>query len=389
VSARREHFVATQGRTAVALFTDDRTTPTRRATPAVRAGWIALCVALAIALILTVAPAPYVIEKPGPAFNTLGTSAAIGTEEAASDRTPLISISGQTVYPTKGSLDLLTVSMLGNPDNLPKWLTVITAWMDPSEAVIPVDAAFPKGVSTKQQEQQNQAAMVNSQQDAIAAALTRLGYAYPTTVSVVSLPENSPAKGVVKPGDEVVSVNGAPVDGLAGLRAALQANGAGTEATLGILRGGEERSVAVTPVKAGNAVVVGMNVKTEYRFPFKVTIQLDKVGGPSAGMMFALGIIDKLTPGAIQGGADVAGTGTIDQAGTVGAIGGIRQKLYGARESGAEWFLAPAANCAEVAGHVPDGLSVISVKTLDDSLAALDAIRTGEGTKSLPTCTAG
>jgi PDZ domain-containing protein len=105
-------------------------------------------------------------------------------------------------------------------------------------------------------------------------------------------------------------------------------------------------------------------------------------------MMFALGIIDKLTPGSIQGGEDVAGTGTINQAGTVGPIGGIRQKLFGAERAGAEWFLAPADNCDEVTGHIPDGLTVFAVKTLDESLAALDAIRTGGDTSALPTCPA-
>jgi PDZ domain-containing protein len=90
----------------------------------------------------------------------------------------------------------------------------------------------------------------------------------------------------------------------------------------------------------------------------------------------------------LQGGEDVAGTGTIDAAGTVGPIGGIQQKLYGARDAGAEWFLAPEANCDEVTGHIPKGLTVFAVKTLDESLKALDAIRTGDGIEHLPTCPA-
>jgi Lon-like protease len=265
-------------------------------------------------------------------------------------------------------------------------LSVATAWLDPSEAVIPIDTAFPSNLTPEQRDAQNQAAMVNSQQDAIAAALTHLDYDYPSTVSVVSLPDDSPAAGVIMADDQVVAVNGEPVDDITQLKAALKRNGAGVEATLGIIRDGAERTVAVTPVEVGGNVVVGINVKMEYQFPFEVQIQLDKVGGPSAGMMFALGIIDKLTPGAIQGGANVAGTGTIDQAGTVGPIGGIRQKLYGAKEAGADWFLAPEANCNEVTGHVPDGLKVFAVKTLDDSLAVLDAIRTGGDTSALPTC---
>jgi PDZ domain-containing protein len=104
--------------------------------------------------------------------------------------------------------------------------------------------------------------------------------------------------------------------------------------------------------------------------------------------MFALGIIDKLTPGALTGGASIAGTGTITSTGAVGPIGGIRQKLYGASHAGAKWFLAPAGNCDEVVGHIPDGLTVLAVRTLDDSVAAVEAIGTHADTGSLPTCDA-
>jgi PDZ domain-containing protein len=231
--------------------------------------------------------------------------------------------------------------------------------------------------------------MVNSQQDAIAAALTNLGYDYPTELSVVSLADDAPATGLIEEGDLIESVNGQAVTDITALRAALTESGADTPVTIGLSRDGAEQSVEVTPADIGGNVVLGINVKSEYQFPFDVDIQLDKVGGPSAGMMFALGIIDKLTPGSLQGGADVAGTGTIDQSGTVGPIGGIRQKLFGASNAGADWFLAPAANCDEVTGHIPDGLTVFAVSTLDDSLAALDAIRTGADTSALPTCPAG
>jgi PDZ domain-containing protein len=103
-------------------------------------------------------------------------------------------------------------------------------------------------------------------------------------------------------------------------------------------------------------------------------------------MMFALGIIDKLTPGALNGGELVAGTGTISSTGEVGPIGGIRQKLYGASGAGADWFLAPQSNCDEVTGHIPAGLTVFAVETLDDALTALEAISSDGDTSELPTC---
>ena len=364
----------------MALFTDDSpaTHGARRRRPSM--GWTALLIALVAGVILGIMPAPYVIEKPGPVFNTLGTATYDDVETA------LITIPDETVYPTGGTLDLLTVSLFGNREDRPSWLAVAGAWLDPSEAVLPIDQVFPDNVSTEQRDARSSAAMINSQQDAIAAALTHLGYDYPTTVSVVSLPDGSPAAGVIEPDDEVTAVNGTPVANVAELRAALQTNGSDTSASVDIVRGGIAQTVEVTPIDNDGTIVAGVNVSVAYQFPFEVQIQLDKVGGPSAGMMFALGIIDKLSPGELQGGENVAGTGTIDQSGAIGPIGGIQQKLYGALESGATWFLAPAENCDEVTGNIPDGLTVFSVATLDEALDALDAIKTGADTTDLPSC---
>ena len=162
---------------------------------------------------------------------------------------------------------------------------------------------------------------------------------------------------------------------------------------LTVERDGEQVTVSVMPKQTevdGETVwLIGIVLLNDYEFPIDVTIQLNNVGGPSAGMMFALGIIDTLTPGQLNGGQNVAGTGTITADGEVGPIGGIRQKLFGAKDAGAEWFLAPEANCDEVVGHVPDGLQVFAVETLDDALDALEAVRAGGDVDALPTCAAG
>ena len=118
-----------------------------------------------------------------------------------------------------------------------------------------------------------------------------------------------------------------------------------------------------------------------------VSMHVDDIGGPSAGMMYALGLIDKLTPESETGGLSIAGTGTMDDDGNVGAIGGIRLKMIGAKRDGATWFLAPESNCDEVVGHVPDGLRDVRVATLDDAYRALVAIGRGEG-DDLPHCAA-
>lgn len=372
----------------MALFSNYPTASPRRPRRSGTTGWAILGVALVAGVLLGLLPSPYVIERPGPVFNTLGTVPGVDSESGKDSGTDieLITIPGQAVYPTEGTLDLLTVSVVGNRENRPSWLAVARAWLDPSEAVLPLDDIYPADVTTQQREEQNATAMVNSQTDSIAAALTHLGYDYPTTVSVVSLASGSPADGIIEPGDEVVSVNGSSVRDVTELRLALQKNGTTDAASLAIVRDGENEVLRVTPVDIDGAVIVGINVTTQYDFPFDVKIQLDRVGGPSAGLMFALGIIDKLTPGALQGGKDVAGTGTINQAGDVGPIGGIQQKLYGARDAGAEWFLAPASNCDEVTGHIPEGLTVFSVKTLDEAAAALEALSAGTDISALPTC---
>ena len=377
------------------LFTDDHSEPPadrERVAPSRRVivGWVAIGVAVVLALVLALAPAPFVIEQPGPVFNTLGTDQPVGSEPA-SDAKQLITIPSQTTYPTAGSLDLLTVSVVGNPDpgQRPTWFDIISAWFDPSRAVEPIDAVFPPGTTTEQSNAANAALMVDSQQDAIAAALNELGYTFPQNVEVKQLIPNSPAAKVLKTGDEITSVNGTSVTSIAELRKAVSANGTGKAAELGIVRDGAASTVAITPEETQGQVVLGIGAGMDYKFPFDVNIQLNNVGGPSAGQMFALGIIDKLTPDKLNGGKKVAGTGTIDNAGTIGAIGGIRQKMFAARDTGgASYFLAPASNCDEVTGHIPSGLHVFAVKTLADSLAVLKAVSSGASTSGLPTCPA-
>lgn len=367
----------------MALFSDqhrdDR--PTRRGS---RVGWTFLIIAILGTLGFTLVPAPYVIEEPGPVFNTLG------TVPNGSKQVPLIEIPGQKTYPTSGALDMLTVNVSGNRDQPPSWFDVARAWLDPSRAVVPVDAIYPIGTTVEQSNQQATVDMQNSQKDAVAAALTHLGYTLPTTVLVGGFSPDSPASAVLKTGDVIVSVNGQAVSSVLGLRAIVAKGGAGVPLTLVISRARAEQTVQITPVLSTDrkpVPIIGIFPSVSYTLPFDVKIELENVGGPSAGQMFALGIIDKLTAGYLNGGARVAGTGTIDGDGNIGPIGGIRQKLYGAVNSGATWFLAPYSNCAEVVGHVPSGIKVLAVRNLDDSLLALTAIKSGSSTSGLLSCT--
>jgi PDZ domain-containing protein len=347
-----------------------------------RIGWGAVAVASVLGLLLALLPSPYVIQQPGPVFDTLGTTESEGEE------IPLITIPDEETFPTEGSLDLLTVSAVGRPGNTPGWLDVAVAWFDTRRAVVPVEAVFPPGISEEDRDTQNEAQMVDSQQDAIAAALVELGYEFPREVVVQGVGDGLPADGVIETGDVITSVDGEPVLSVGELRTALGEHGTETPARLEVVRDDETVEVEVTPVERNGQVVIGVGVRMRYEFPIDVEIRLDDVGGPSAGMMFALGIVDKLTPGAMTGGESVAGTGTIDSDGEVGGIGGIRQKLWGAVDSGADWFLAPEANCGEVVGHVPDGLEVFAVSTLDEAREIVEAAGDGGDTSSFARCEA-
>ncbi|MET4157679.1 S16 family serine protease [Agromyces sp. PvR057] len=371
----------------MALFADDPS-PSLDAPPRSSAprsfrerfgGWAAV-VAVVVAVIFALLPSPYVIERPGPVYDTLGTAEHDGEE------IPLIAIPDETTYPTEGELNLLTVSVVGRPGATPSWFEVMTAWFDRKQSVIPVESIFPAGVTDEDRDAQNAAAMVDSQQDAIAAALVELGYDFPRDVTVSGVAEGSPAEGVLEDDDVIEQVNGVEVFSIDELRAAVQQNGGDEPAEILVLRGGEEVTVEVTPSDNGGVFVLGVGVRMVYEFPIDVELQLDDVGGPSAGMMFALGIVDELTPGAMTGGEIIAGTGTIDAPGAVGPIGGIRQKLWGAKDAGATVFLAPESNCDEVVGNVPDGLDVFAVETLDQARAIVEAAGEGADMGDFATC---
>lgn len=333
-------------------------------------------------LLLAISPTPYVVERPGPVYDTLGTVEIDGEEVS------VISVEGAETFPTEGRLDLLTVYLDGSRERPLDWIDVIVAWFDPTRTVLPVDAVFPDGQTQDEADEESRADMRLSQEHAIAAALDALGIDYGSTVVVASVSPGGPAEGVLEPGDELLEIDGEPVATDPELRAAIQAAGTGAEVELGIRRDGVARTVTLTTAPRSEedpSPVIGVVPGAAYDFPVEVEIRLGDVGGPSAGMMFALGLYDTLTPGALVGGQHVAGTGTITADGAIGAIGGVRQKMYGARDAGASWFLLPAANCAHV-DEVPDGLTVFAVETLDEALQVVAAIGDGAPTGAFAGC---
>lgn len=328
------------------------------------------------------APAPFVVERPGPVFDTIGE-----VQDAEGEPIPLIEVEdGQETYPTSGRLDLLTVYIEGSRERPISWIDVAAAWFDPSRTVLPVDAVYPAGQTEEESDEESAIAMDTSQRDAVAAAFTELGVEYSSVFVVAGIVDDAPADGVLREGDEILSADGVAISDVEELRDAVVAAGVGTPLALDIRRDGQRRQVEVTPAASDDgSPVIGVFAAARYEFPFEVTIQLTNVGGPSAGMMFALGIYDKLTPGELTGGEHIAGTGTISGDGSVGAIGGVVQKMYGARSAGADWFLAPRANCEAVNGRIPAGLEVFAVTDLDEAIAVVEGIADGE-TADLPRC---
>ncbi|HET8614767.1 MAG TPA: PDZ domain-containing protein [Actinomycetales bacterium] len=336
-----------------------------------RAATILVCAFLSVLLgaLITLLPAPYVVYSPGPATNVLG---KVGGR-------PLISISGHDTYPTAGTLDMTTVEIFGGPGRRLSFLEVAQAWVSPTRAVVPEAQVYPPGQTQQQVENETAAEMTDSQQEATAAGLRELGLTVPETITVAEVQKGAPVASVIKVGDVITGLNGVPATDSAGLRKAITSLEPDTQVTVQVRRDGRALDLQTTTTSSDGRTVLGVGLDPKFQFPVDVSFGTKDVGGPSAGMMFALGIYDKLTPGALTGGARVAGTGTIDSNGDVGPIGGIQQKLVGARDAGADWFLAPADNCDEVVGHVPDGLRVVRTSSLHQSRLAVEAIAAGRG----------
>ncbi|MFI6396407.1 PDZ domain-containing protein [Nonomuraea sp. NPDC050547] len=346
----------------------------RRALTLLVAGFMVLALGVVGALMKV----PYVVLSPGPTENTIGEV----------DKKPVIAITGRQVYPTDGALSLVTVAYQGGPSSRIDLMTALRGWLDPNVAVVPEETIFPKSRTAKQVEEENTVEMANSQDNATAAALTELKIPYSTVVTVLSTEKGKPADGKVQKGDEINAIDGKKVTDVDMVRETVRALKPGADVVFGVTRGEKKVDVTVKTTSGDKgATMVGMTMQAKYKFPFKVSISVGDVGGPSAGLMFSLGIVDKLTPGSLTGGKSIAGTGTITPEGEVGAIGGIAQKMVGAKKAGATLFLTPADNCAEALKAAPDGLRLVKAETLHDMVTTLDALR--QGKTDLPACTAG
>ncbi|MGW0559384.1 YlbL family protein [Streptomyces sp. NPDC003016] len=335
---------------------------------------------------------PYSEMSPGPTVNTLGEA----------DGEPVLQISGHKTYPTTGHLNMTTVRVTG-ADYRMNLVEAVYGWLAHDSVVVPHDTLYPDGKTEEQSTQENAEEFSQSQETAKTAALRELGIPVKTRVVVSTVLKNSPAESRLHAGDVIKAVDGTAVkapEDVAELvtrhkptervvftvvpaKEAVAAEKAGKEPM-----GSEDVVITTEKAEDDDRAIVGIQAGPDHTFPFDIDIKLADVGGPSAGLMFSLGIVDKLTPGNLTGGKFVAGTGTIDEDGKVGPIGGIEMKTVGARNAGAEYFLTPSENCASAVADIPDGLTLVKVKTIDDAKKSLEKIGKGD-TAGLPQCTTG
>ncbi|MDY6143518.1 MAG: S16 family serine protease [Arcanobacterium sp.] len=361
-------------------------------------------------LIGLLAPTNYVVEGAGPALETTSTI----------DSKPVVSVTDVKTYPTDSSYYLTTVTAWGEPGNGVTGAQALMALARPDRQLIPLALMYPPQTTAQELDERNAALMTSSQDAAAVVGFELAGYQPSMVLRVASTSADYLASGKLRVGDTITGIRRAGM-GAEGANTANNAAGAGepgeefvdiesftslsrylssvppgTAIEVRIERDGR-REVVQFPtspypadstgwVHPGSLLGVGVAV-TDVQLPGAVQYAVEGIGGPSAGNIFALTVYDELTPGSLAADAKIAGTGEVEFDGDVTPIGGIIHKLNGARRQGATDFLAPAENCSETQGHVPDGMNVWAVRSVSESITAAEAIGAGD-TASLTPCSA-
>jgi Lon-like protease len=315
-------------------------------------------------LVGTTLPVPYVAEVPGPVYNTLGDI----------DGKKVISVTGRAANETEGELNLTTVGVGRRGLSL---VQAVRGWFDDEVTVVPEESVYPPDRSEEETQKANLQAFLSSEQAAQTVALGHLGY--PVKVVVQAVSEDSPSDGVLEEGDALETVDGRPTPDAETLDDVLASIPGGSTVTVAYTRLGQPGNGTVTTRRAEDRAgsLLGISILEQPAAPFDVDIEVEDVGGPSAGLMLTLGILDLVGNEDLTGGAVIAGTGTINPEGEVGPIGGIAMKMVAARDIGADVFLVPAGNCDEALAAPDPGFPLARVANLDDALAALEDLEAG------------
>jgi PDZ domain-containing protein len=351
---------------------------TRRSTASLLAAGLLVALLVVAALL----PVPYVTVSPGRTIDVLGTS----------DGEPIVQVDGHRTYPDDGQLRLTTVAIT-RPEAQLSLTEALIGWLQRDVSVVPYEAMYPPDSTDREEETYSAAQMVSSQDTAVASALRQLGYRLPTHVEITGVDPDGPSDGVLEARDRMLEIDGDRTRTLRQLFRAMEDVEPGDRVSGAVRRQGERQTFTVVTEAAEDdpdRAVLGVLVGTGYRFPFDVRVGLgDDIGGPSAGLVFALSIYDVLTPGSLTDGQVIAGTGTITADGRVGPIGGVRQKVAGAQDAGARVFLVPPDNCAAavLAPVDPERLRLVRADTLRSAIKSLEQYAE-DPSADLPRCPA-
>jgi PDZ domain-containing protein len=320
-------------------------------------------------------PAPFVILAPGDPQNVLGSA---------------IKISGTDTYPTTGKLSVTAV-MITDPDSYITAFDIFYGWIDKDRAVLPRERVYPDGETAAEAVREGAAEMNSSQINATAAALSYLDYKIPSKLVVVGVSEESKAHNVILVNDQILSIDEIKLNNTTDVLGYLEDKKVGQIVSVEVKRadvGVITKQIALSQRQDGSAFI-GINIQEQFDFPFDVKIKLEETGGPSGGLIFALGIVEKLTKADLIRSRNIAGTGTITTNGLVGPIGGIAEKIIGAKNDGVDLFFTPINNCQDInnpdqlgAGKGGKVMKIVPVATLAE---AIEVLKLPENAK-LPSC---
>lgn len=334
---------------------------------------------IALAMGLAFTPVPYVIYTPGRAYDVLGVDDA---------QRPILEISGAPTYADPGKLSMTTVSIT-RADASATLPEALAAKLLPNRDALPRDSVYPSGQSSEQIRSEEKRRMDSSQQDAIVAALRAANQPVEEWPVVAQVTVSGPSNTRLRPGDLILAVDGQTTRTWRDVQTRVATHTAGDTINFTVWRDRAEVPVSVTSVgRHGDpkTATIGVDLSTGYRYPQVIHFGISNdIGGPSAGLIFALGAYERLTPGALLNGRNVAGTGTIDARGTVGGIGGIQEKIAGAEASGATIFLVPGENCRDLRG-VHTKMELIRADTLASTIEGLRASADPAQSSRVPRC---
>lgn len=293
------------------------------------------------------------------------------------DVSKLMTIEG-TTYPSKGSLHMTTVTV--RPATL---VRAVAAFFDPIVTVIPREYVYRPGKTEKEIIEENATEMDESGLFASISAYREIGaLGPPEGVLVVATTAGTPATKVLQAGDVIVNLDGQPVTKNDELLAIVGRHKVGDQLSIAFKRGTEEKQGSVRLIPSPDperkkAPAIGITVITKFATPQQVQLNAGNIGGPSAGLIFSLSIVDRLTPDDLTHGYTIAGTGTIDSEGNVGPIDGVAQKVEAAERIHAKYFLAPKGNddAAQARKAVDTDMKIIEVSTLHDAVVALEKLK--------------